>query len=199
MDNPYKYVYIVHANEDEKRCKIGYWTSSLKLLHSRYSTYYGSDLKLYSFATLYPILAETLFKLTYQCYHIINEIYNIQYIEEYKIFFERMSSKNENELNNYILSLNSENFINTGNNEIILVNDSKIYLKIKQKDRYKKAPYTCIRCGYETMKKSCMNQHLNMVKKPCAATNNDIKLTDEIKNYILINRIYRITENLKAE
>ena len=52
--------------------------------------------------------------------------------------------------------------------------------------------YTCIRCNYNTKLRSNMSRHLNLLKKNCPATNNDIELTDEIKNYILENRIYKI-------
>jgi hypothetical protein len=51
--------------------------------------------------------------------------------------------------------------------------------------------YCCIRCGYESIKKSNINNHFNR-KVECPATNNDIELTDEIKKYILKNRIYKI-------
>lgn len=52
--------------------------------------------------------------------------------------------------------------------------------------------YTCIRCGYIIEFKSSMNKHLYKTKKQCPATSNDIELTNEIKDYILANRIYKI-------
>jgi len=55
-----------------------------------------------------------------------------------------------------------------------------------------KQPYTCICCGYETIYKTAMNTHLYTKKKPCPKIINDIELTDEIKQYILDNRIYKI-------
>lgn len=55
-----------------------------------------------------------------------------------------------------------------------------------------KQPYTCICCGYETIYKTAMNTHLYTKKKPCPKIINDIELTDEIKQYILNNRIYKI-------
>lgn len=54
----------------------------------------------------------------------------------------------------------------------------------------KKHPYTCPRCGYVAKQKSHMNKHLYELKKPCPATHQDIELTDEIKQYILNNRVY---------
>lgn len=56
----------------------------------------------------------------------------------------------------------------------------------------KKPNYQCIRCGYETDLKSNMNRHFFEKKEVCPATNNDIELTNEIKEYILKNRFYRI-------
>lgn len=68
--------------------------------------------------------------------------------------------------------------------------------KIRQKmTRCKNDDYECIRCGYETFHKSRMRLHLLNKKKPCPASANDIELTDEVINYILNNRIYRIPEH----
>ena len=52
-------------------------------------------------------------------------------------------------------------------------------------------PYTCPRCGYETIKKNSMNRHLNEKKTPCPASLLKVDLTEDIKNEILENRIYR--------
>jgi len=54
--------------------------------------------------------------------------------------------------------------------------------------------YSCVRCGYETENKYSMNTHLYKKKKPCPTAVNNIELTDEIKKYILENRIYKIPE-----
>lgn len=53
-----------------------------------------------------------------------------------------------------------------------------------------KLPYTCPRCDYSTKKKGDMHKHLFVLKKVCPATHQDIELTQEIKEYILNNRIY---------
>ncbi len=53
-------------------------------------------------------------------------------------------------------------------------------------------PYRCPRCDYNTMKKSHMRDHLFKKIRKCPATENDIELTEAIKNYILDNRIYKI-------
>lgn len=55
-----------------------------------------------------------------------------------------------------------------------------------------KQPYTCICCGYETIYKTAMNTHFYNKKKYCPRIINNIELTDEIKQYILNNRIYKI-------
>ena len=54
----------------------------------------------------------------------------------------------------------------------------------------KHKPYTCIRCGYETPIKDDMRKHFYRRKKPCPCTAQVIDLTDEIKEWIIENRIY---------
>lgn len=53
-----------------------------------------------------------------------------------------------------------------------------------------KPPYICYCCGYETPRKADMRIHLYK-KKPCPKILNNIELTDEIKEFILANRIYK--------
>ncbi len=60
-------------------------------------------------------------------------------------------------------------------------------------------PYTCCRCGYKIKHKSCMIKHLYKRNKDCPGTVNDIELTDEIKEKILLNRIYKIPTLIKTE
>jgi hypothetical protein len=57
--------------------------------------------------------------------------------------------------------------------------------------------YTCVRCGYIAKQKSHMRKHFYDLKKICPAEENDIELTDEIKEYILTNRKYRIPKEKK--
>jgi hypothetical protein len=54
-----------------------------------------------------------------------------------------------------------------------------------------KKPYTCICCGYKTSHKPSMYNHFYKKTKHCPKLINDIELTDEIKEYILHNRIYK--------
>ena len=56
----------------------------------------------------------------------------------------------------------------------------------------KRQDYTCPRCGYHTSRKECMRRHLYQNKRPCPTTSHDIDLTDDIKQYILDNRIYKV-------
>lgn len=51
--------------------------------------------------------------------------------------------------------------------------------------------YQCCRCGYETNNKSNMVHHFKKRVSMCAAVLENIELTDEIKEYILRNRIYK--------
>jgi hypothetical protein len=56
----------------------------------------------------------------------------------------------------------------------------------------KKSPeYECPCCGYQTIHKNDMRRHLYNKMKQCPKLLHDIELTDEIKEYILQNRIYK--------
>ncbi len=57
--------------------------------------------------------------------------------------------------------------------------------------------YDCPRCGFDTALKGGMNKHLMLKKRKCPALRNDIELTDDIKQYILQNRIYKIPKKRK--
>jgi hypothetical protein len=59
-------------------------------------------------------------------------------------------------------------------------------------DRVLSKNYQCIRCGYSINHKRCMRDHLYKKLSPCPARQNDIELTDDIKEYILANYIYKI-------
>lgn len=62
--------------------------------------------------------------------------------------------------------------------------------------RHKRAPYLCPACGYATAQKSHMRQHFYDVKNECPKTVNDIDLTDEIKEFVLKNRVYHVPKPL---
>lgn len=63
----------------------------------------------------------------------------------------------------------------------------------------KKLNYRCPRCGYETSRKSSMQTHFYKVKKECPAIVNDIEITNEIKDYVIRNRIYKIPKLVENE
>jgi hypothetical protein len=67
----------------------------------------------------------------------------------------------------------------------------------KKRVRICKEPYTCIRCGYKTSQKRDMRKHFTLLKKKCPAIVNNIELTDEIKNFIIDNRIYHMPKETK--
>lgn len=52
--------------------------------------------------------------------------------------------------------------------------------------------YTCIRCGYVAPLRAHMYRHLFLRKNTCQPFSNDIALTNEIKETIMKDRIYRI-------
>jgi hypothetical protein len=59
-------------------------------------------------------------------------------------------------------------------------------------------PYTCPRCDYKTKDKYNIRNHLYDRKKECPALENDIELTEEIKEFVLKNRVYQIPKPLKT-
>lgn len=67
----------------------------------------------------------------------------------------------------------------------------------KTRDRKAKVPYTCIRCSYNTANRTDMHKHLYNLKKICPGSENNIELTDVIKEHILQNRIYKIPKEKK--
>lgn len=61
----------------------------------------------------------------------------------------------------------------------------------------KNSKYQCIRCGYTTVQKNSMKDHMYNRKTLCATTLNDIELTDEIKKHIVDFRVYQIHKEPK--
>lgn len=52
--------------------------------------------------------------------------------------------------------------------------------------------YKCPRCGYVSHHKGNMRHHLYKKTKPCPATKEVIELTEQIKEHILANKIYKV-------
>lgn len=57
-----------------------------------------------------------------------------------------------------------------------------------------RVPYTCPRCGYNTPHKCKMKAHLYTLKNPCPGSQHIIDLNDEIKECVLLNRVYHIKQ-----
>jgi hypothetical protein len=55
-----------------------------------------------------------------------------------------------------------------------------------------RTPYTCPCCNYNTTNKTNILHHFYKLKKLCPKTFNDIELTEEIKKYVIANRVYHI-------
>jgi len=51
--------------------------------------------------------------------------------------------------------------------------------------------YTCPRCGYKTKNKTKMYRHLYEKQKVCAGCVSNIELTEDVKECILENRVYK--------
>jgi hypothetical protein len=58
--------------------------------------------------------------------------------------------------------------------------------------------FTCYRCGHQTKGKNDMRKHLYNRKNDCPALSlvNDIELTNNIKEYILKNKVYHVPKNI---
>ena len=60
-------------------------------------------------------------------------------------------------------------------------------------------PYTCPCCSYYTAKKTHMYRHLYELLKPCHKSENNIELTNEIKECIMQNRVYHIPKKTETQ
>jgi hypothetical protein len=58
-------------------------------------------------------------------------------------------------------------------------------------------PYECPRCNYKTPKKSSIKTHF-IRQKSCPAVVNNINLTEEIKECVLENRVYKVKDETKT-
>ena len=130
-------VYIIKAI-NFKNVKIGYWTGTLNSLKQRYTTYYGSGVEVFAYFTEFPRKIEKEFKKHFAKYNISYEIYDIDYIEEYKIFFEDQTK--------------------------IMKEDVKKFDNIKYKTPTDINDHNCPRCGYETDLITNFRKHLERTK-----------------------------------
>lgn len=60
--------------------------------------------------------------------------------------------------------------------------------------RTARSPYQCPACGLTTTRVSNIKKHFYDLQKPCPRVSNDIELTDEIKEYVVKNRVYKVQQ-----
>ncbi len=71
---------------------------------------------------------------------------------------------------------------------------SQLQPRNQQQHQPRHPPYTCVSCGMTTHDRKDMRRHLYERKTPCPMTLNPVELTDEIREYIMTNRVYRMPE-----
>jgi hypothetical protein len=74
------------------RVKVGYWTSDVTRLRSRYVTSYGKDMTLETFYTSDPFGVEKRFKRSFVHHNISCELYDIAHLESYRSFLSDAST-----------------------------------------------------------------------------------------------------------
>jgi hypothetical protein len=79
-------VYLVRAANYD-RVKVGYWTSTVKKLRSRYGTSYGFDFDLWYYPTPEPRKLEMAFKTAFVAHHVSAELYEAYPLDAYRSFF----------------------------------------------------------------------------------------------------------------
>jgi len=62
-----------------------------------------------------------------------------------------------------------------------------------------KSYYICPRCGYKTIQKSNIRNHFFVRTKPCGSYQNDLVLTDDIKQKVLDDHVYHIPTTQSAQ
>jgi hypothetical protein len=113
------------------------------------------------------------------------------YVEDY-IKKEQILIQNLREIYKQRKDLGSEYFegrITDMLNVLMSLNETKdgIILEAPRNNRI----YVCVRCGMTSKDKRDMRIHFYNRKNTCPALVNDIELTDEVKEYILLNRTYK--------
>lgn len=54
----------------------------------------------------------------------------------------------------------------------------------------KKDAYQCPCCGYKTLQKAHMHKHLYQLKRQCPKTFQNVELTEEVKQCVMVNRVW---------
>jgi hypothetical protein len=84
------------------RVKIGYWNGKPEGLRNRYVCPYGSDLEIITVHSIHYKKLEALFKLVFENKCITNELFQIDYVQQYIDFFESHKDNNLDEINEKI-------------------------------------------------------------------------------------------------
>lgn len=63
----------------------------------------------------------------------------------------------------------------------------------------KSIDYECPRCAYKTHHRGHMRNHLYHKNKMCPATKSIVELTDDIRDYVLDNKIYPVAQQFQIE
>ena len=91
-DEPHKpgVVYLARARGYD-RIKVGYWTSTLEQLRSRYATPYGPDFDLLCFPTPSSLGLERRFKARFVQLHVCGELYDARGIPSFVAFLREQA------------------------------------------------------------------------------------------------------------
>ncbi|AZL89711.1 MUTS family DNA-binding domain protein [Megavirus baoshan] len=81
------YTYCITSDKIDAD-KIGYWKGMKKDLISRYKTYYGDTVKIFSVKTMYPELLEKKCHQHFKKYKLSHELYDKSKTDEYKLFLK---------------------------------------------------------------------------------------------------------------
>jgi hypothetical protein len=84
------------------RVKIGYWNGRPEGLRMRYVCAYGSDLEITTFYSIHYKKLEALFKLVFEKHRITNELFHVDFVQQYIDFFESYKNNHLDEINKEI-------------------------------------------------------------------------------------------------
>ena len=116
------YIYCVVAY-DMPNVKVGYSTTPLQTLLSRYSTYYGNRHEIYCLLVNDCAELETRFKRVFDSYNVSHEPYKNSGIDLYKLFFVKSCEK--------ILTVNDLTYISHNKKIISPIKEVNIIKKIE--------------------------------------------------------------------
>ncbi len=105
------YIYIISSPLLKDIVKIGMWTGLLNKLRSRYVTYYGSSLHIWSYFTSNVNKVEKNIKNVFRDYNVTNELFLLSHLSEYKEYVKKncVYINNENLKDGDIVNINHQN------------------------------------------------------------------------------------------